>query len=122
MKTIEFIPNFQRVLILPDIVEGKTKSGIIIPETAQKRAKRGIVIAVGEGDKDTPMKYSRGDRVIYGEYAGTEIDLDLINHKEHEYLIMQQIDIMGRIIEYDTGTDPRPQFEPDKIKEDGTLN
>ena len=106
MNTIRlFTPNFQRVLILPDIKAGKTKSGIIIPETAQKRAKVGLVIAVGEGDKDTPMRYRAGDKVIYGEYAGTEIDLNLENRGECEYLIMQKIDIMGKITEYDIGTD-----------------
>lgn len=87
-----FKPLADRVLIEPAPAEVKTASGIIIPDTAKEKPLRGIVVAVGAGKKDEPMTVKVGDTVIFGQYSGTEIKVDLTN-----YLIMKEADIYGII-------------------------
>lgn len=67
----------------------KTGAGIIIPNAAQKRTKRGTILKVGPGFKDVPMTLQVGTVVLYGEYTGTEIELE-----GEEYLLMRQTDIL----------------------------
>ena len=85
-------PLADRVLILPAPVEEKTISGIIIPDSAKEKPLRGEVIAVGNGTKDEEMILKAGDQVLYGKYAGTELDLD-----GTKYLIMRQSDVLAII-------------------------
>lgn len=66
-------PLADRVLVLPAPAEEKV-GGIIIPDTAKEKPQRGKVIAVGNGTKDDPMTLKEGDEVLYGKYAGTEIE------------------------------------------------
>jgi chaperonin GroES len=80
------------VLILPAPVEEKTIGGIIIPDSAKEKPLRGEVIAVGNGTKDEEMILKPGDQVLYGKYAGTELDLD-----GTKYLIMRQSDVLAII-------------------------
>lgn len=87
-----FKPLADRVLIEPAPAEVKTASGIIIPDTAKEKPLRGIVVAVGAGKKDEPMTVKVGDTVIFGQYSGTEIKVELTN-----YLIMKEADIYGII-------------------------
>ena len=70
--------------------ETKTASGIIIPDTAQEKPQKGIVVAVGPGKKDEPMSVSVGDVVLYGKYSGTEF-----KYESGDYLIMREADIMA---------------------------
>lgn len=85
-------PLADRVLIEPTAAEKKTLSGIIIPDTAKEKPLRGKVLAVGQGTKDDPMILKAGDEVLYGKYAGTEIELE-----GTKYLIMRQSDVLAVI-------------------------
>jgi chaperonin GroES len=85
-------PLADRVLILPAPVEEKTIGGIIIPDSAKEKPLRGEVIAVGNGTKEEEMILKPGDQVLYGKYAGTELDLD-----GTKYLIMRQSDVLAII-------------------------
>lgn len=83
-------PLADRVLVLPAPAEEKTIGGIIIPDTAKEKPLKGEVIAAGNGTKDEEMVLKAGDHVLYGKYAGTEIELD-----GTKYLIMRQSDVLA---------------------------
>ena len=88
----KFKPLADRVLIKAAAAEEKTVGGIIIPDSAKEKPLRGEVIAVGGGTKDEAMVLKQGDEVLYGKYAGTEVELD-----GEKYLIMRQSDVLGVI-------------------------
>ena len=83
-------PLSDRVLVQPAEAETTTKSGIIIPDTAKEKPMKGKVIAAGPGKKDEPTSVKVGDEVLYGKYAGTEINVD-----GDDYLIMRESDILA---------------------------
>jgi chaperonin GroES len=87
-------PLGDRVLVRPDSAEEKTSSGIIIPDSAKEKPQRGTVVAVGDGrvedGKKIEMSVKEGDKVLYGKYAGTEIEID-----GEELMIMRENDILG---------------------------
>lgn len=85
-------PLADRVLVKPAEAEEKTVGGIIIPDSAKEKPLKGEVIATGDGTKDEEMVVKTGDTVLYGKYAGTEIDLD-----GEQLLIMRQSDILAVI-------------------------
>lgn len=85
-------PLADRVLVKPVAAEEKTASGIIIPDTAKEKPLKGEVLAVGNGTKDEEMVVKVGDTVLYGKYAGTEIEVE-----NEKYLIMRQSDILATI-------------------------
>ncbi|GHT37879.1 10 kDa chaperonin [Bacteroidia bacterium] len=85
-------PLADRVLVKPSAAEEKTVSGIIIPDSAKEKPLKGEVIAVGNGTKDEEMVLKKGDVVLYGKYAGTEIELE-----NDKFLIMRQSDILAII-------------------------
>lgn len=85
-------PLADRVLVNPSPAEERTLGGIIIPDSAKEKPLRGVVIAVGNGTKDEEMIVKPGDSVLYGKYAGTELD-----HEGVSYLIMRQSDILAII-------------------------
>ena len=87
-------PLADRVLIKPTPAEEKTLSGIIIPDSAKEKPLRGTAIAVGNGTKDEEMVVKVNDVVMFGKYAGTEIDID-----GEKLLIMRQSDILAIITE-----------------------
>ena len=88
----KFKPLADRVLIKAAAAEEKTVGGIIIPDSAKEKPLRGEVIAVGGGTKDEAMVLKQGDVVLYGKYAGTEVELN-----GEKYLIMRQSDVLGVI-------------------------
>ena len=90
--SVNIKPLADRVLIEPQAAEQKTKSGIYIPDTAQEKPQRGVVIAVGSGTKDEKMEVKTGDVVLYGKYSGTELNIE-----GKDYLIMRQSDILAII-------------------------
>ena len=90
MKSVELKPLADRVLVEAAQAEEKTAGGIIIPDTAKEKPQRGKVIAVGVGKKDEPLTVKIGDSVLYGKYAGTEINIE-----GKEYLIMRESDIFA---------------------------
>lgn len=69
-------PLADRVLVVPAPAEEKTIGGIIIPDTAKEKPLKGEVVAVGNGTKDEEMIVKIGDTVLYGKYAGTELELE----------------------------------------------
>lgn len=83
-------PLADRVLIEPAPAETKTVGGIIIPDTAKEKPLKGTVVAVGNGTKDEDMVLKQGDEVLYGKYAGTEIEIE-----GKKYLIMRQSDVVA---------------------------
>jgi chaperonin GroES len=85
-------PLADRVLVKPAAAEEKTVGGIIIPDSAKEKPLKGEVIAVGKGTKDEEMVLKGGDQVLYGKYAGTEIELD-----GEQFLIMRQSDVLAII-------------------------
>jgi len=92
MAKLNIKPLADRVIIEPAVAEEKTASGIIIPDTAKEKPQKGVVVAVGKGLKDEPMTVKIGDEVIYGKYAGTEV-----NFEGNDYLIMKESDIYAII-------------------------
>lgn len=84
-------PLADRVLILPAPAEEKI-GGIIIPDTAKEKPLRGTVKATGNGTKDEEMILKEGDTVLYGKYAGTEIELE-----GEKFLMMRQSDVLAII-------------------------
>ena len=85
-------PLADRVLIQPAAAEEKTVSGIIIPDSAKEKPLKGEVLAVGNGTKDEEMVVAIGNTVLYGKYAGTELEWE-----GEKYLIMRQSDILAII-------------------------
>ena len=85
-------PLSDRVLITPAAAEEVTVGGIIIPDSAKEKPLKGTVLATGSGTKDEDMVVKEGDVVLYGKYAGTEIEFE-----GDKYLIMRQSDILAII-------------------------
>ena len=83
-------PLADRVLVRPVAAEDKTIGGIIIPDSAKEKPLRGEVIAVGNGTKDEAMVLNAGDQVLYGKYAGTELE-----YEGEKFLIMRQSDVLA---------------------------
>jgi chaperonin GroES len=88
--SVKIKPLADRVLVEPTAAEEKTASGIYIPDTAKEKPQKGTVIAVGPGTKDVTMEVKVNDVVLYGKYAGTEINVD-----GKDYLMMKQSDILA---------------------------
>ena len=86
-------PLSDRVLIAPAAAEEKTVGGIIIPDTAKEKPLKGQVVAVGNGTKDEEMVLKVGDTVLYGKYAGTELEVE-----GEKYLIMRQSDVVAVLV------------------------
>lgn len=89
-SSIHITPLHDRVIVKAAEAETKTSGGIIIPDTAKEKPQRGHVVAVGTGKKDEPMTVKKGDVVLYGKYAGTEINLE-----GEDFLIMRESDILA---------------------------
>ncbi len=90
-------PLQDRILVQRVEEEATTKGGIIIPDTAKEKPAEGKVTAVGNGKvaddgKRVPLEVKKGDRVLFGKYAGTEVKVD-----GDEYLIMREDDVLGVI-------------------------
>lgn len=82
-------PINDRVVVKPAAADEKTTGGIIIPDTAKEKPQKGEVIAVGPGKDGNNMTVKKGDVVLYGKYAGQEI-----NYNGEDYLIMREDDIL----------------------------
>jgi len=89
-------PLGSRVVVKPIEQESKTKSGIIIPDTAKEKSHQAEVIAVGPGEYDdgklVPMTLKVGDKVLYKEYAGDEFKLD-----GEKVMVLKEEDIIAII-------------------------
>lgn len=94
MVSKKLAPIGDRVVIKPEPEEGKTKSGIVLPDAAKEKPSEGTVVAVGSGRVlDNGQKISPevkiGDKVIYSKYGGTEVKLE-----GDEYIILAERDIL----------------------------
>ncbi|PXX96914.1 co-chaperone GroES [Marinifilum breve] len=78
-----------KILVEPMKAEGKTTSGIIIPDSAKEKPIKGKVILVGADQKDAPMELKVGDVVFYAKYSGIELNIEAEN-----YLLMSQSDVL----------------------------
>ena len=92
---MKITPLHDRVLVLRLEEEKKTKGGIVIPDTAKEKPQEGKVVGVGSGKTDDkgkriPPDVKKGDRVLFGKYAGNEIKIDGVEH-----LIMREDDILA---------------------------
>jgi len=92
---MNFKPLHDRLLLKPLAAETKTKSGIIIPDTAQEKPMQGEVVAVGKGKRLEdgrlePLGVKVGDKVIYGKWSGTEVKLGGVDH-----VILKEEDLFG---------------------------
>ncbi len=90
-------PLDDRVVIEPMEAEEKTQGGIVLPDTAKEKPMKGKVVAIGEGKmlengKRAELLVKKGDKVLYGKYAGTEVAVD-----GKEYLIMRESDILAKL-------------------------
>lgn len=84
-------PLGDRVLVKPLHAEEVTKSGIVLPDTAEKEKKeQGEVVAIGPGEKIQKMGLKVGDKVLFGKYAGDEVEVDKV-----EYKFLKDEDILG---------------------------
>jgi chaperonin GroES len=97
-KKLKVRPLEDRVVIRPFEAEEKTAGGIVLPDTAREKPQQGEVIAVGPGKlldsgERAEMSLAKGDRIFYGKYAGTEIEIngeDLVILRESEVLAVQE--------------------------------
>ena len=87
-------PLHDRIIVKRVDEEEKTAGGIIIPDAAKEKPQEGMVVAVGSGKREDgkvlALDVKAGDKVLFGKYSGTEIDLD-----GDEHLIMREDDILG---------------------------
>lgn len=94
---MSFKPLHDRIVIKPIEHEEKTKGGIIIPDTAKEKPVQGEVVAVGNGIRSEkgeihPLELKVGDKVLYGKWAGTEIEI-----KGEKLIVMKESDVFGII-------------------------
>jgi chaperonin GroES len=94
---VKIRPLQDRVIVKRIEEEEKTKGGIIIPDTAKEKPQEGKVVAVGKGKlnedgKVVPLDVKVNDRILFGKYSGSEINMD-----GEEHLIMREEDILGVI-------------------------
>ena len=88
-------PLADRVLVKVEEAETKTMGGILLPDTAQKKSQKGVVVAVGSGKmteegKRLPLEVKEGDEVLFAKYSGTEIE-----DKGEKYLLLSERDILA---------------------------
>jgi len=88
-------PIGDRVVVKPEPEEIKTKSGIVLPDSAKEKPQEGTVVAVGTGrvldnGQKVPVEVKIGDKIIYSKYGGTEVKIE-----EEEYMILSERDILA---------------------------
>ena len=92
---MNFTPLHDRILVKRVAQESTTLSGIIIPDSAKEKPVTGVVLAVGAGKADNsgnvrPLDVAKGDTVLFGKYAGTEIKIEGLEHT-----ILREDDVLG---------------------------
>ena len=88
-------PLQDRLLLRPSEAEEKTSGGIIIPDTAKEKPQQGTVVAAGKGKvrddgRITPLDVKVGDRVLYGKYSGTEVEV-----AGEKHVILREEDVLA---------------------------
>ncbi|MDD5382957.1 MAG: co-chaperone GroES [Candidatus Margulisbacteria bacterium] len=95
MASKNLTPIGDRVVVKPEPEEQKTKSGIVLPDSAKEKPSEGTVVAVGSGrildnGQKVPLEVKIGDKIIYSKYGGTEVKID-----NEEYIILSERDILA---------------------------
>ncbi len=95
MASKKLTPIGDRVVVKPEPEEQKTKSGIVLPDTAKEKPSEGTVVAVGTGrifdnGQKVPLEVKIGDKIIYSKYGGSEVKID-----EEEFIILSERDILA---------------------------
>ncbi len=95
MAKAKLTPLGDRVVVKPEPGEEKTRSGIVLPDSAKEKSQEGTVVAVGfgrflENGQKVPIEVKVGDKVIYSKYGGTEVKIE-----DEEYIILQERDILA---------------------------
>jgi chaperonin GroES len=95
--TMNYKPLADRLLLKVKKAEEMTKSGIVLPDSAQEKPQEGEVVAQGPGARDKdgnriPLEVAVGDKVLYSKYSGTEVKID-----DQQYLIIKESDILAVI-------------------------
>ena len=98
MKDIKLKPLDDRIVVEPVEAEAKTAGGIVLPDTAKEKPQRGAVLAVGPGKlldngQRADLSVAVGDKVIYGKYAGTDIELD-----GRDIKILRESDVLAKVV------------------------
>jgi len=91
----KLVPIGDRIVVKPEPEEEKTKSGIVLPDTAKEKPQEGTVIAAGPGrvldnGQRAPMEVKVGNKVIYSKYGGTEVKIE-----GEEYIILNERDVLA---------------------------
>lgn len=89
-KKLNLQPMGSRVLIQPLEQEGKTASGLLLPETAKEKPQTGLVVAIGD---DEEIKLKVNDRILFAKYSGTEFKMD-----GAAYLLLESSDVLARFL------------------------
>ncbi|HTY13315.1 MAG TPA: co-chaperone GroES [Candidatus Omnitrophota bacterium] len=95
MAKAKLTPLGDRVVVKPEPGEEKTRSGIVLPDSAKEKPQEGTVVAVGAGrvldnGQKVALEVKVGDRIIYSKYGGTEVKIE-----DEEYIILQERDILA---------------------------
>ncbi|MEW6027028.1 MAG: co-chaperone GroES [Planctomycetota bacterium] len=90
-------PLDDRIVVKPLEREGKTKGGIVLPDTVKERPQEGEVMSVGNGKlldtgKRAPLSVKKGDKILYGKFSGNEVKIN-----NQEYLIMSESEILAKV-------------------------
>jgi len=90
-------PLADRIVVKPLERTGKTKGGIVLPDTVKEKPQEGEVMAIGNGKlldtgKRAPLSVKKGDKILYGKYSGNEIKVN-----NQEYLIMTESEILAKV-------------------------
>ena len=90
MTKLNIQPMGSLVLIKPLEAEGKTASGLLLPETAKEKPQTGLVVAVGD---DEEIKLKVDDKELFAKYTGTEFKMD-----GNDYLLLESTDVLARVL------------------------
>jgi len=98
MKDIKLRPLDDRIVVEPLEAEEVTAGGIVLPDTAKEKPQRGTVLATGPGKlldsgERGQMSVAVGDEVIYGKYAGSDIEID-----GNEVKILRESDVLAKVV------------------------
>jgi chaperonin GroES len=93
MNRMKLKPLGDRIVVKPVTQEEVTKSGIVLPDTVEKEKKeQGEIVSIGEGEKIKKLNLKVGDTVIFGKYAGDEVEID-----DTEYKVLKDEDVLAII-------------------------
>lgn len=97
-KGINLNPLDDRIVVEPVAAEDVTAGGIVLPDSAKEKPQRGVVLAVGPGKlldsgERGELSVAIGDEVIYGKYAGSDVEVD-----DREVKILRESDVLAKVI------------------------